>query len=167
MFVGRGTNTASEFFWGQRSGVFDNVTDQGGGDGAYLFDTEGDLRSWMVYPCRYKCADPLEGKLKVAAHPAGTEYVSVTDTSRSPLDLEGYQLVAGPYNYAFPSGTILQPGDTLRVDVKGDPAEDQPLQKYWGLDAAALPNAGGAARVSTFTSIVVACDAWGSGSCHS
>jgi endonuclease YncB( thermonuclease family) len=169
MFVGRGADTATDFFWGQRNGVFDNVSGDGHGrgDGAYLFDTEGDLRAWMVYPCRYKCGDPLTGALRVTAHPTGTEYVKVANTSKSPVDLEGYQLVAGQYNYAFPAGTIVQPGETLRVDVSGDPAADQPLHKYWGLDGSILYNAGGSTRVSTFDFIVVACDAWGSGSCPS
>lgn len=168
MFVGRGADTASDFFWGQRSGVFDNITSYpGGGDGAYLFDTEGDLRAWMVYPCRYRCADPLEGRLKVAAHPKGTEYVKVTNTSDAAFDLEGYQLVAGAYNYAFPAGTIVHPGETLRVDVAGDPAQDQPLHKYWGESNPVLYNGGGSARVSTFDFIDVGCDAWGTGSCAS
>jgi endonuclease YncB( thermonuclease family) len=167
MFVGRGTATSTDFFWGQRNGVFDNVrTDgHGGGDGAYLFDTEGDLRAWMVYPCRYKCGDPLKGALRVAAHPKGSEYVQVTNTSGSPLDLESYQLVVGQFNYPFPAGTIVQPGETLRVDVRGDPAGDQALHKFWGLDHALLYDAGGAVRVSTFDFIVLACDAWGTGSC--
>jgi endonuclease YncB( thermonuclease family) len=168
MFVGAGTNTASDFFWGQASGVFDNATSEGGGDGAYLFDTEGDLRAWMVYPCRYKCSDPLHGAMKVVAHPQGTEYVKITNTSKSPFNLESYQLVAGRYRYAFPAGTIVQPGETLRIDVDGDPAEDQPLHKYWGIgDSSILYNAGGSTRVATFTSIVVGCDAWGTGSCSS
>ena len=168
LFVGPGTTTASDFFWGQGRAVFDNVTDQGGGDGAYLFDTEGDLRAWMIYPCRYKCSDPLKGRLDVVAHPTGAEWVKVTNTSRSPVNLESYQLVVGQHNYAFPAGSIIQPGETLRIDVVGDPADDQPLHKYWSPeDRAVLYNAGGSARVSTFTSIVVGCDAWGSGSCPS
>jgi hypothetical protein len=168
LFVGPGTNTASEFFWGQASGVFDNVTSEGGGDGAYLFDTEGDLRAWMIYPCRYKCTDKLAGTMKVVAHPKGTEYVKVTNTSKSPFNLEGYQLVAGRFNYAFPAGTIVQPGETLRIDVVGDPADDTALRKAWSPeDRSILYNAGGSVRVSTFTSIVVGCGAWGTGSCPS
>ena len=33
------------------------------------------------------------------------------------------------------------------------------------LEEPKLPNAGGSARVSTFDSISIACDAWGTGSC--
>jgi hypothetical protein len=106
--------------------------------------------------------------MKVVAHPKGTEYVNITNTSKSPFDLESYQLLAGHYNYAFPAGTILQPGETLRIDVVGDPANDQPLHKYWTPeDRAYLYDAGGSARVSTFDFRVVGCDSWGTGSCPS
>jgi endonuclease YncB( thermonuclease family) len=165
LYVGRGTNTATDFFWGLRKAVFDNEDDHGTGDGAYLFDPEGDLRAWMAYPCAYQCTDPLKKAVRVAVHPTGREYTTVRNLTGKAINLESYRLATGAYGYAFPSGTILQPGDILRVDVKGDPAEDQPLHKYWGLDGFILPNGGGSVRVSTYDDIVLACRAWGSGSC--
>ncbi|MEA2441586.1 MAG: competence protein ComEC, partial [Thermoleophilaceae bacterium] len=133
MFVGRGSNTAADFFWGLRKSVFDNEGPHGAGDGAYLFDPEGDLRAWMMYPCRYRCSDPLKRRVKVTAHPRGKEYVTVKNVSRSAVHLEGYRLAAGQYGYPFPAGTLVRRGETLRVDVKGDPATDGPLRKHWGL----------------------------------
>jgi endonuclease YncB( thermonuclease family) len=165
MFVGRGSRTATDFFWGYGKSVFDNEGAHGTGDGAYLFDPEGDLRAWMMYPCRYHCNDPLKRKVKVTAHPRGAEHVAVKNVSGKAFDLEGYRLTAGPYGYAFPAGTVVRRGETLRVDVKGDPAGDEPLRKHWGLDKAILYNGGGSARVSTFNDIVLGCDAWGNGSC--
>lgn len=167
VYVGAGANTPTDFFWGIRGGVFDNVTHNGhgGGDGAYLFDPEGDLRASMVYPCRYSCEDPLMTALQVSAHPRGKEYVAVTNVSPSPVDLEGYQLRTGAHGYPFPAGSSLQPGESLRVDTGGDPADDQPLLKHWGLNRLILPNSGGSARVSTFTYVQLACDSWGGGSC--
>jgi endonuclease YncB( thermonuclease family) len=167
LFVGSGVDTATDFFWSLAGGVFDNARQNGhsSGDGAYLFDPEGDLRAWMIYPCRYNCVDPLQSALQVTAHPRGKEYVDVKNVSASPVDLEGYQLVSRPYGYAFPAATILQPGETLRVDVRGDPAEDGPLLKHWGLPSLILDNHGDSVRVSTFDDIVLACDAWGGVSC--
>ena len=165
LYVGRGTNTATEFFWGLRKAIFDNEADHGTGDGAYLFDPEGDLRAWMIYPCAYRCGDPLKKAVKVTVHPSGPEYATVRNVTGKAIDLQGYRLATGAYGYPFPAGTILQPGDVLRVDMEGDPAEDQPLQKFWGLDRPILPNGGGAVRVSTYNDIVLACRAWGSGSC--
>jgi endonuclease YncB( thermonuclease family) len=59
--VGRGTDNAANFFWGQPDPVFDNAKRgrRAIGDGAYLFDPQGDLRAWRMYPCRVACAGPL------------------------------------------------------------------------------------------------------------
>jgi endonuclease YncB( thermonuclease family) len=55
--VGRGVSEDTEFYWGLRRPAFENAT--GGpramGDGAYLFDPQGDLRAWQVYPCYLPC----------------------------------------------------------------------------------------------------------------
>ncbi|HEY2600092.1 MAG TPA: lamin tail domain-containing protein [Thermoleophilaceae bacterium] len=63
--VGKGRSTATIFYWGRPSPLFPNENDSKGiGDGAYLFDPQGDLRAWIFYPCRLApCANPL---------PAGT-----------------------------------------------------------------------------------------------
>ena len=55
--VGSGTSTATDKFWGQPAPVFDNPTsdERAHGDGAYLFDPQGDLRAWMQYPCALSC----------------------------------------------------------------------------------------------------------------
>jgi endonuclease YncB( thermonuclease family) len=52
--VGRGTDTLDTLYWGLHTPIFDNVShDQRFiGDGAYLFDPQGDLRAWQMYPCR-------------------------------------------------------------------------------------------------------------------
>jgi hypothetical protein len=166
LFVGRGSNKPTEFYWGNRKAIFDNEDTHGKGDGAYLFDPGGDLRAWMIYPCAYNCRDPLQHAVRLTVHASGHEYATVRNVTSRTIDLEGYRLQVGPYAYAFPAATVLQPRHVLRVDVKGDPAEDQPLQKYWGLDKFLLPNGGGVARVSTYNDILLTCDAWGSGSCR-
>ena len=57
--VGTGTADANTFFWGQLEPVFENVKRRRGiGDGAYLFDPQGDLRAWRMYPCRGACSGP-------------------------------------------------------------------------------------------------------------
>jgi endonuclease YncB( thermonuclease family) len=49
--VGRGADTATNFFWGLREPVFENAKRgrRAIGDGAYLFDPQGDLRAWRIY----------------------------------------------------------------------------------------------------------------------
>jgi hypothetical protein len=58
--VGNGTSDAATFFWGQLEPVFANIKRgrRGIGDGAYLFDPQGDMRAWRMYPCRPGCAGP-------------------------------------------------------------------------------------------------------------
>jgi endonuclease YncB( thermonuclease family) len=167
VFVGSGSETATEFYWGLRGGIFDNVSGDGhgGGDGGFLFDPEGDLRAWMMYPCLSHCVDPLQRAVKVGVHPTGTEYVTFENVTSGPIDLEGYRFASGKFSYPFPSGTILQAGDVLRVNVKGDPAEDTTLVKGWGLDSLIFPNDGGSGQAETFDDIRLDCDAWGTGSC--
>jgi endonuclease YncB( thermonuclease family) len=167
VYVGEGVDEGTDYFWNLTRGVFDNASrgGHGNGDGAYLFDPEGDLRAWMIYPCRYNCVDPYQGAVKVTGHPRGSESVSVENIGASPIDLEGYQLTSRPHSYAFPAGSVLQPGETLKVKVRGSPAEDTPTLKHWDMDGPILGNDGDSVKISTFTDIVLACDAWGSASC--
>ena len=54
--VGRGTADAGRFYWGLPAPAFENVGGVPGmGDGGYLFDRDGDLRAWDIYPCRVGC----------------------------------------------------------------------------------------------------------------
>ncbi len=153
-------------FWELDKPVFDNVDrTRESGDGAYLFDPQGDLRAWMVYPCRTTCGDPNQGMLELGASPRGKEFVSVRNIGPVPVGLEGYRLTTGPYVYAFESDAILQPGETLRVRTTRDPDRDKPFEKGWGQLFGILRNAGGEVRLSTFTDSVLACVAWGDGSC--
>jgi micrococcal nuclease len=52
LHVGSGTSTATEKYWGLTTPIFDNPTfDQYAmGDGGYLFDPQGDLRAWHLWP---------------------------------------------------------------------------------------------------------------------
>jgi endonuclease YncB( thermonuclease family) len=49
--VGSGTSTGTTFFWGLSAPAFENPRGDGRGmgDGAYLFDPQGDLRAWSMY----------------------------------------------------------------------------------------------------------------------
>ena len=55
--IGHGTDGDGTYYWGLDIPIFANVT--GGakwlGDGAWLFDPQGDLRAWYMYPCRAAC----------------------------------------------------------------------------------------------------------------
>ena len=72
--VGRGGNSASEFYFGLSETIFENASNdkKKAGDGAYLFDPKGNLRAHSMYPCRAgNCSDPLAGKVQVTARYQG------------------------------------------------------------------------------------------------
>jgi hypothetical protein len=164
--TGHGTNSGLNLYRGLDNTQFENSANGGGaGDGAYLFDPQGDLRAHMTYPCLVACTDPNQGALTVTANAVrGPEYVSIGNRSDHAIDLFGYELRL-PGAYGFGPGSTLQPGDTMKVFVEGDPSRDSPLVKHIGYRGAYLPDSGGTATVSTFDEIVLGCDSWGSGHC--
>jgi endonuclease YncB( thermonuclease family) len=162
---GRGRRAGDSFYWGLPGTIFENSANGGDvGDGAYLFDPKGDLRAYMVYPCIVACADPNQSAVRVTQHAVGREYVLVRNVSNHPVDLFGYELRT-PCGYAFPPGAVLDPGETMEVDVMGDPIRDTRLARHMGIDGPYLRDAGGAVSLTTFDEIVLACDSWGSGHC--
>jgi endonuclease YncB( thermonuclease family) len=173
--MGCGNNSETEFYWCQHESVFENATysPRNMGDGGYLFDPQGDLRFWMIYPCLVRCDDPLRGNAKLSAHPSAPEYFQVSNTAGATIDLEGYLLKVSlsknpslfTHSYVFSGNSTVGPGETLRLWIQGSPSRNDRLNKYWGLSDYILPDRQGRASLRTFTDIVVACDAWGSISC--
>lgn len=55
---GKGRNTSTHLYWGLSAAIFEDATNAPTylGDGGYLFDPNGDLRRWQMYPCRWKCS---------------------------------------------------------------------------------------------------------------
>jgi endonuclease YncB( thermonuclease family) len=167
LYVGQGEHFGSDYFWGLTRPVFDNITsnDVGVGDGAYLFDPQGDIRAWMIYPCRVGCADPNQGQLQVDVYGRGREAILIKNNATWPIDLEPYTLKSVPYSYAFPPGSVLHPGETMRVYTGGDPADDTQFEKHWGMTGPILDNRGDAATLETYTGVRLGCGAYGSRSC--
>ncbi len=167
VYSGEGVDTWTEFFWNRRWPLFENTTrdERALGDGAYLFDPQGDLRAYMTYPCRTNCTDPYQGAVDVSAKPTGREHVTVRNTAAFAIDLDGYRLESPPYGYAFPRDSVLAPGEEMTIDVVGDPAEDTRLEKGWGEVGPILNNGGDKVRVTSFRGVVLDCFAYGTGAC--
>ena len=165
LHVGRGRSSGTTYYWGLGETIFENSANGDDvGDGAYLFDPKGDLRAWMIYPCLVACSDPNQGALRVVAHPGGREYVVVSNVSGHTVNLFSYQLRM-PGGYAFPHGTVLDPGDSVRTYIGGNPSSDTSRVLHMGMSGTYLPDSGGAVHVSTFDEISLACDSWGRGHC--
>jgi len=179
LFVGSGTNTATHFYWRQPAPVFENMVDgrTDEGDGAYLYDPQGDLRFASTYPCAnaYLCQDPLDGKVvvsKVSYDAPGVddanvngEYVTVTvpTSAGGPVDLQGYQVVNFPYVYDFYKNSVLKPGESITLSVgKGTSTR---LRRYWNKTTAVFNNGGETVSVDNFRGHTLSCKAWGSARC--
>jgi endonuclease YncB( thermonuclease family) len=173
--MGKGTNTASTLFWGLTSAKFPNLYPPPGsvGSGGYLFDPHGDIRAHATYPCIYRCSDPAIGKVSLRPHydapgddmqnPNG-EYVDVTNTSSSAVDLSYRVVQVGGSTIEFGKGSVLPAlGSRIRVYV-GKGATTKTV-KYWGKTGAIMVNSGGSAELRTTEGFRIACASWGSGSC--
>ena len=121
--VGKGTNTADTFYWGfpEKETIFENASNdkKQAGDGAYLFDPDGELRAYTMYPCRVSCSEPLAGKVAVTARYQGLEHewVTLTNTSSAPISLYQYELENSPWFYEFGPRDVIQPGKSIVVWV--------------------------------------------------
>jgi len=150
LHVASGASGGSEFFWGLRTTVFENAGDDRRlGDGAYLFDPQGDLRAWMLYPCLTACSDPYEGALEVSARPRQPEQVTIRNRSDRPVDLYGYALSIDGATVPFEPGSVLEPGGTMTVVIQGSPDEDTADVRHLGAGGYLLPGAGWASARST------------------
>jgi endonuclease YncB( thermonuclease family) len=173
--VGCGAASALEQHWCLRESAFENVTGGFGamGDGAYLFDPQGDLRAWEIYPCRVACSDSLAGKVALTVQPRGRESISIANTSGGPVDLGGHVLKlhnAGKpdqfvFGYPFKAGTVLQPGETMVVDPGGDSSEDTRLRRHAGRGTFVLADGRGVVSLRTTDDLTTACVDWGDASC--
>ncbi|MDP9406053.1 MAG: lamin tail domain-containing protein [Actinomycetota bacterium] len=171
--VGVGTDSGLTRYWGLSAPIFENVpADRSLGDGAYLFDPDGDLRAWFTYPCARLCSDPLRDQVVVSAvQYKSPESIQLRNVGTASVDLYGYLLESWPYGYDFPEGSTLAPGETLTVAV-GCPTDScamSRLKQYWykygDPNGQFLDNTGDAVRLRTFDGIKIDCGSWGTGTC--
>jgi endonuclease YncB( thermonuclease family) len=167
IYVGQGTDTFTELFWRRKASIFDNASfdEFAMGDGAYLFDLQGDLRSWMQYPCRVECVDPNQGAIEITARTRQPEQVTLRNVAAHAVDLATYRLVSLPYSYSFSRDAVLNPGEQMEVEIEGDPEQDSRLLKHWGETGTILDNRGDVVRLASYTDIVIGCYAYGDKVC--
>ncbi len=164
--AGRGQHDADSFYWGLGEAPWENVVSgaRAMGDGGYLFDPKGNVRAFVQYPCRVNCFEPAAGRVTIQATYRGTEFVTVTNTSSSPVDLSYYEVESVPWFYEFEPFTVLQPGQALVLYIGSGGPQGRAIVKNWGMkplladkkDIVTLRNPLGAP---------VACHAWGGKKC--
>jgi len=170
---GSGAATATDLYWGGDSARFYNPTpERVHSFSAYLFDPEGDLRAWSMYPCTHACAEPLRQNTHLRWI---AEYDPVGDESRDPntemlmatniwterIDLSYRVITMRGHVRELPGGSYLDPGETLSVHMgQGTPSR---LHAYWGSTSTMLPNSGGAALLRSNDGVAIACAQWVNG----
>jgi endonuclease YncB( thermonuclease family) len=170
--IGCGTNNAGDLYWCQHDDAFENVTHDSKqlGDGGYLFDPQGDLRSSEIYPCLTACADPLAGAVDIDVRAVGhPEYIRLTNTSAAPIDLADHVLqekVRGKqdsfiFSHPFTGGTILQPNESMTFW----PGTGNRNGVDLGSRISGFADGGGQVTLRTQGNMTTACAAWGGERC--
>jgi hypothetical protein len=166
VFVGTGVDAGSDFFWNLGGPVLDNIRlDRNLGDGGYLFDGDGDLRAALQYPCRYRCFDfAVDSFALRATYKRANEFIGLKNIGSRAVDLEGYRLSSPPYSYVIGPDSLIAPGEELRVYVKGDPAQNAHLARYWG-KARNILGGNDLVELKSPRYVHIVCTAWGTKTC--
>ena len=162
-----GRHTATDYFWGLHEAPWENVV--GGaramGDGGYLFDPQGDVRAFVQYPCRVNCVEPAKRRVTIKATQRGNEYITLRNTSSTPLDLTEYEIESIPWFYEFSPGTVLAPGQSLILYIQKGPARRGAIVKNWGFNQGLLADKKDAVTLRNPLGAPVVCDHWGGVRC--
>lgn len=162
IYVGTGTDTATEMYLDQAEPIFDNS-----GDVVYLRDTDLNIRATQLWPANLTkgpefsiVIDDVQFNAPGddATNPNG-EWVVIRNAGASTVDLTDWRLKDDGFDYAFDDGETLAAGEQLRIFV-GSGADSGP-DRYWGNSEGILNNDGGILRIWTPQSQEVDAYAWG------
>jgi endonuclease YncB( thermonuclease family) len=172
---GRGTSsvkTRNFYNWGDAQARWDDNLSDGMGDGAYLQDNKQNIRASSTYPCVVtavtSCRDPLTNDLawgQVEYAPGhekqnpNLEYATIRNISQKTVNLSYRVLVHGGTLRTLMRGTVLKPGQSLRVFAgKG---HNTPLAQYLGSSTALFADTGGDIELREPNYVQTMCVDWG------
>ena len=132
------------------------------GDGAYLFDPQGDLHTWMTYPSRRTPPINSRAPCRSPTKPRGREGRDRPPAHRLHDRPRRLPPPDPPYTYAFPRDSLLEPG-RRDVDRRPPRRSDRGLatQTPWGRTGPILNNSGDKVRLSGFRVPRARCYAYG------
>jgi endonuclease YncB( thermonuclease family) len=176
VFIGSGTDTANEFYWGLAEPIFENEV----GDGVFLLDPDidtnsgddihptGDIRAYFLYPCLENCTSALTGVLEISAfyNPDGEdmpngEVIYIENTSAGTADLSRVLITSAPSgsaSYLFNEGTSLTAGETISLFI-GE-GTDSGNSYFWGNATAILANESDLVAITTLDQIDIDSFQW-------
>ena len=171
--LGAGIDTPTEFHWpGNKVRFPIPGKSKYAGGGGYLFDPDGDIRAWSIYPCRVACTHPGMGNenwtIDVVWNPPGRpddpneETVTFSNVSGARVDLSYVVAEIQDHVYEFPNGTFVDPGESLVLRM-GVGVSDRLTHHLMAPDPV-LTRPGGAKhpiRLRTHTGVLIACQEYG------
>ncbi|WP_386685109.1 lamin tail domain-containing protein [Loktanella sp. R86503] len=142
--IGSGTDTGDERYWSNTEGILNNA---GGSLEIWTpYSNNVDTFAWGdVAPA----AENIRGALQMSvnydaagsdtSNPNG-EWVALYNSGSTDIDLSGFHLNSGSQTHSFGAGTIVAPGENLRILI--GQGTDSELVQYWGNSGAILSNSG-------------------------
>jgi endonuclease YncB( thermonuclease family) len=166
------TKTRNFYNWGAGKQRWDDSLSDGMGEGAYLQDRKGNIRAASTYPCVVtavsSCRDPLTadlawGHIEYAARGENAKpnlaYITIHNISNKKVNLSYRVLVHGGWVHTLRRGTILKPGQSLRVF--GGKGHNTRLKQYFGSSHSSFANIGGSAELRMPNYVQTMCVDWG------
>ena len=171
VFPGRGTDDPAHgrfFLQYTRKPVYPNVTNSAAGypgHTTYLQDPRYNIRSWADYPCLSGCRAPAV-RIGAVQYRGPDEYVDVrTDPGvTTAVNLSGVEVTNDGWSKEIKPGTVLRPGQTLRVyGIRH--GIDAGLAMYWNRRFAGgmFEDTGDTVQLRTAGSEVFSTFRWGRG----
>ncbi|MEX1207436.1 MAG: lamin tail domain-containing protein [Acidimicrobiia bacterium] len=149
-------------YWGNKAAHLERT-----GDGVYLQDPGDDIRAYVEFPCFVACSDPLQGKVVIAVNydaegidkaNINGEWVQITNTSSSTVDLFDYVVERDTYVYHFDQSMPVAPGTSVRLHVGF--GSDNGSTAYWGKKRPVFNNFSGTVHLRTLDGRIVAEYSW-------
>ena len=149
IFIGSGTNTATELYWGNSSGILAHSAGDVTLQSNYRVDV--DRFEWPADVSGQKYSIVIDDVQYDApgsdsANPNG-EWVKIRNAGHVTADLTGWRLKDSSVDYTFSSGETLAPGERLTIYVGA--GTDNGSDRYWGNSSGILSNGGEKLRLWT------------------
>jgi endonuclease YncB( thermonuclease family) len=170
VYPGRGTDDPARgrfFLQYTRKPVYPNVANTAvgyPGHTTYLQDPRYNIRAAADYPCLSGCRAPAV-RISAVQYRGADEYVDITNPgATAAVNLSGVEVTNDGWSKEIRPGTVLGPGQTLRVHGNGH-GSDTALVQYWnrGASGGMFEDSGDTVQLRTAGSKVFSSYRWGVG----
>ena len=166
IFVGRGTNTATSIFLNQDISIFGNEA-----DGAFLYDSDFDIRAWDMWPCTETCELPEPLIIEEVNYDApgddntnpNGEWIRIRNIGTTVVDLQDWMIEIPRAQLTSIASRPIPPGGAVTFYIGTGTNTNDKL--YFGLPGGMLSNSNHLVTLYSPDRIVSSCDARGNRTC--